>query len=435
MEHAVSEAGYPLRFREHDAMVLADYLQHRYCVELVGMKRVGINNFLRFFLFHKHIEKTYLHQERKNVFIFVDLNDLIERELFAFWRLTLKRIADATETYVDKKEVKQTISSVFLRTLQSRDTFLTYDGVKETLALLVKAGYLPTIFFTRFDRLRNIASIEFFDNLKSIRDGADQKLSYVFTSYRELSQLFPLATENELLSRFLHTIYIKPLSHTDQKAMIDILVNKYQVTLPQNIKEMIVNISGGHAQYLHLRILVALEMLKKKETITETSFTQKLLQDERITFLSDELWDSLNHEEQAILKKILTKKNRTAEEKQATHYLWDTGFIIEKNKTDHIFNQLFTAYIEKIEQHQENNNIEFSRKENALFQLLKNNLNAVCTREKIEESVWPEYKEYGVSDWTIDQLVARLRNKLEKQKSQFEIVTIRTQGYKLVGHF
>lgn len=426
MEHSVSEAGYPLQFREQDTKVLAEYLQHRYCVELVGMKRVGINNFLRFFLFHKHIEK-------KNVFIFVDLNDLVERELFAFWRLTLKRIADATDSYVEKKEVKQKISSIFLRTLQSRDTFLTYDGVKEALGLLVRAGYLPTIFFTRFDRLRDIVSLEFFDNLKSIRDAADQKVAYVFTSYRELSQLFPQVVENELLSRFLYTIYIKPLSQTDQKAMIDILLNKYLVKLPQEIKDMVLRISGGHAQYLHLFVLVSIEMLKKQQEITEKSFVKKLLYDERINFLSDELWDSLTRDEQEILKKIVAKKNISDEKKQSTQYLWDTGFVVEKNKTDTIFNQLFAAYIEKIGQQQENNTIEFSKKENALFQLLKHNLNAVCTREKIEESVWPEYKEYGVSDWTIDQLVARLRNKLERQKSHFEIVTIRTQGYKLVS--
>jgi DNA-binding winged helix-turn-helix (wHTH) protein len=47
--------------------------------------------------------------------------------------------------------------------------------------------------------------------------------------------------------------------------------------------------------------------------------------------------------------------------------------------------------------------------------------------------VWPEVEELGVSDWAIDRLVARVRNKLKLQKSGFEIQTIKTRGYKLIS--
>jgi DNA-binding response OmpR family regulator len=46
--------------------------------------------------------------------------------------------------------------------------------------------------------------------------------------------------------------------------------------------------------------------------------------------------------------------------------------------------------------------------------------------------VWPEYEEFGVSDWTIDRLIARLRAKLKQQQSTYTIVTVKTRGYKLV---
>jgi len=39
--------------------------------------------------------------------------------------------------------------------------------------------------------------------------------------------------------------------------------------------------------------------------------------------------------------------------------------------------------------------------------------------------------EFGVSDWAIDRLVARVRVKLPQQNSPYEIVTVRTRGYKL----
>ena len=68
-----------------------------------------------------------------------------------------------------------------------------------------------------------------------------------------------------------------------------------------------------------------------------------------------------------------------------------------------------------------------------MFTLLQERINDICEREMIVERVWPEYKVYGVSDWTIDRLVARVRTKLRKQKSMYEIITIRTRGYKLAS--
>ena len=47
MEHII-ESTYPLSFRQDEAGHLGEQLQQSHSVELVGMKRVGINNFLRF---------------------------------------------------------------------------------------------------------------------------------------------------------------------------------------------------------------------------------------------------------------------------------------------------------------------------------------------------------------------------------------------------
>jgi DNA-binding winged helix-turn-helix (wHTH) protein len=59
-------------------------------------------------------------------------------------------------------------------------------------------------------------------------------------------------------------------------------------------------------------------------------------------------------------------------------------------------------------------------------------MNDVCERERIIERVWPEAETFGVSDWAIDRLVARLRNKLKSQNAKEEIITVKTRGYKLI---
>ena len=50
MDNGVIEASYPITFRQNEARVLGEHLKNRHSVVLIGMKRVGISNFLRFFL-------------------------------------------------------------------------------------------------------------------------------------------------------------------------------------------------------------------------------------------------------------------------------------------------------------------------------------------------------------------------------------------------
>src|SRR5579864_7260376 len=114
MNTSVIESHYPITFRENEAKQLGLHLKHRHCVNLIGMKRVGISNFLRFFLYHKDIPGTYIGDNNNHLFIPVDLNDLVEREIYPFWTLTLKRIVDASEKSNLPQEVKNKINNLFL---------------------------------------------------------------------------------------------------------------------------------------------------------------------------------------------------------------------------------------------------------------------------------------------------------------------------------
>ena len=56
----------------------------------------------------------------------------------------------------------------------------------------------------------------------------------------------------------------------------------------------------------------------------------------------------------------------------------------------------------------------------------------VCSKDDIGIAVWPEYQE-GVYDYQIENLVRRLRAKLEPDSSDPQLLlTVRGLGYKLV---
>lgn len=76
--------------------------------------------------------------------------------------------------------------------------------------------------------------------------------------------------------------------------------------------------------------------------------------------------------------------------------------------------------------------VPLSAKQYALLALLWSRRGAVCTKDEIVATVWPECVE-AVYDYQIESLVKRLRAKIEPDPSQPTLLlTVRGRGYKLV---
>lgn len=78
--------------------------------------------------------------------------------------------------------------------------------------------------------------------------------------------------------------------------------------------------------------------------------------------------------------------------------------------------------------------VSLSAKEFALLAYLNEQIGQVCSKDEISQQVWPEYEE-GVFDYQIENLIRRLRAKLEPDATNPRLlITVRGLGYKLVGH-
>jgi len=77
---------------------------------------------------------------------------------------------------------------------------------------------------------------------------------------------------------------------------------------------------------------------------------------------------------------------------------------------------------------------KLSKKEYELLLFLYKNAGNVCSRDEIIESVWPESKDHSaISDATIDQLVHRLRLRVEPEPANpSRIISKKAFGYMLV---
>jgi DNA-binding response OmpR family regulator len=420
---------YPLSFRSSDAKTLGDHIKHKNSVNLVGMKRVGINNFLQFYFTNPQIPKNYLDPAIQYLFVMIDLNDLVEREIYPFWTLTLKRLVDALDTISNSTELKKQSKKLFVESIQLKDLFITVDCVQKIVSLMVQAGYYPIILFNRFDRMKDAATLEFFSNLQSLKDHARRNMSYIFTSYRPLYELRPDVFTKQALPVFCQDMYLKPANHDDASIILSQLESRYSVTIPPQIRDEFLSVTAGHVQYIHLSIL----KLRDTKTIpaTRQELIEFLLNNEEAMLQSEELLDSLQEKERTILLS-LAGEDKPQSILGDVPYLSNTGMVIIREEKPVVFSPLLRQAMIRRNSAKQNGS-EFTKKEHLLFTYLKAHEGELCEREAIIEAVWPDYAESGVSDWAIDRLVARVRAKLKHQNSPYEIQTVITRGYKLVA--
>jgi hypothetical protein len=431
MEQSPIIANLPLIFHYKDAKELGDHLSNFHSVVLLGIKRVGISNFLRFFTNRDDVVRNYFDNPKQRIFIPVNLNDLVECEIPPFWMLTLKRILDAVEASKIDEEVKKEIRGIFLESIQLQDLFFTIDSVRNAIKKIIEQGYLPTLFFIRFDRLGNSVTPEFFANLEGLREFSHQRLTYVFTSFLPFSRIFPRVFPQAALSIAYRNIYIKPTEKEDTKIIYNAYKNYYNLKLETDLEKEFLRLVDGHFQYLQLGLIALHEPGKPIQS--KDDLVEYLTGDERIKLQSEELWENLSVDEQTILLKIVSGEEVVKEDKKKGIYLWNTGFVTADRQGLKIFSPLFEFFIKERRREESKTNVaEFSKKELIFFEYLKSNKDDICEREKIIEEVWPEAEELGISDWAIDKLAARVRSKLKLQKNNFELQTIKTRGYKLI---
>ena len=77
--------------------------------------------------------------------------------------------------------------------------------------------------------------------------------------------------------------------------------------------------------------------------------------------------------------------------------------------------------------------VPLSPKEYVLFTFLFEHGNQICSKDEIGRAVWPEYQAGGIFDYQIENLIRRLRTRLESDAAEPQLlVTVRGLGYKLL---
>lgn len=279
------------------------------------------------------------------------------------------------------------------------------ECLKNKLEALVRGSEKIVILFGGFDQLKDQFDQELFHYLRTLRSVNPQKIIFIFGICKRIESLISDKLMDIDLSLFSTNFYLRPYSKTDLVYLLSIYGPK--IEMEEEKFERILSLSGGHFQLLQL--------LLKSERVHDP------LLDPFIKLSFRNIYQHLTHQQ----KKIVQKLAVTGSFDKKDDYLLKVGLVFEANGKYQLFTPLFAEFIKT------QTPLRLSVKERKLFNLLKQNLGGLVSKDKIFETVWGNQFDEA-SDWALDSLIYRLRKNSIFISSGYLIENDKKLGYRLV---
>ena len=327
---------------------------------------------------------------------------------------------------IEENNLIEKVKQAVIEIARKRKIKIKYENnIENLLRYLELEGYDIGVFISHAEcYLQNEDGYKMFYQLERLLR-AYKNLSIILFSTIDITNEKYGILVGRCSSLFTNIIVYPLYSLNDSLHFMKVNCRNWNLKINTKIKEEIFKNTGGY-HWLTRHILRFLR--EHGNNINEALTDQFLLNKVEI------LWKRLTDKEQLIVKKYFM--NRLNSDDKKTHeynYLSKTKIfdinlfkkIIEKEvKTDkiHIINGelLFNG---------ENISLKFSPKEFAIIKLLIENKGRLVEREKLAEKIWGAKWEDKYSDWAIDRLIYRLRNKMKKIGIDYKLLkTLKTRG-------
>jgi hypothetical protein len=282
-------------------------------------------------------------------------------------------------------------------------------------------------------RERNKAVLSFLEK-KSVSNPETPFLLFFSLDFTH-PQFWPLINQKSIFSQ---NIFLQPLyQKEDTGQFIDYLSNKWPVILSHKTKKAILDQCGSHWRLVKeaVRYLRDNPGAKKDDVFSHEAMKMKI----------ESTWDSfLPSEKKALNNLINGQESRDDFTGHSLKFLEKTGWLTE-NKTPRLTISLLETFIRNQRQtfqlqltegnivlNKVNITTLLSREERKALVILLNNKGKVVNRDKVGEAVWGDKVDSKYSDWAIDQLMSRLRQKIGRLGIPKKIIkTHRNQGFSL----
>jgi len=292
----------------------------------------------------------------------------------------------------------------------------------------------------RFEKICEQFPKEIFDTIRYVAKNSQRKVMFILGVDREITDIRSILELDQFYTLINEsTYYLKPLNENDFEDYSLNLAKEYGIKISnENIKQLYIY-TGGNLRMLKSFML---HLENNPENITEE--IKNYSTDTRITYQAERIYNHLNIKLQDVLHKIISQQNLEIEDNLFYSRLQKMGLITEEGK---ILNLIFENYIknlfsanssglilnEKTGEILQNNikiDTKLSGNEYKLLKFFLENQNQTLSRDDVASAVWDSTTKEGVSEEAIDQLISRLRDKIEEDKNNPKhIITLRGRGY------
>jgi len=431
---------YPETSREEEIRQIVSFVREGNSCQLIGLPGAGRSSVLGLLAHNhaihlKHFPTThnYIH------FVYINLSEARRRPLLDVVKLLFLSLVGSLRERQMLEEFEQ-VNSILKESLELQDELVISQGLKRAVDYLSVEKKLTLIFlFDRFEEYIPSATLELFMHLRMLRNRAKYRFSVVFSLLRPLEDTLDVSVLTDFYEliggHYVWTRLFDPVSMEFRTSYIEKMTGKL---LSKGQKEEILTLTGGHAKVARLAVEAH---LANSNQYSATNTQELLLSQLTIRNGLLEIWQSLTPSEQDYLQ-----KNNGNE--QAKAYLEKVG-LIKENKC---CIPLLLAYAEDSRRiaSMEKAPILYNEADKTIKKgdfILSDNLttsefrflrhlishpNVIIDREEVISVVWKESASTeGVTDQAVDQLVFRLRRKIEDDpNSPKHIHTVKGRGFK-----
>lgn len=421
------EQQYPVEARKHEIQQILGFVTKSNSCQLISVPGAGRSTVMRILAFNEALLKHHLGEKRDNfVFVYVNFAECSNFETIEFYKFFFISLLLALE---QEKSIHKEVYELFTQALTLKDALVLFQNLKKAVEHCANEGIYPVFLFDRFSEFAMQTSDRFFSDMKTLRTSAGGKLAIVFSTHLPLEDLLPVERWKEFWEFFIaNHVYLKLNDHVTTDFRISILEKEYGKQLEEQLKEKMIQLTGGHGKLMKFSAQV---ILSEVGTIDPEDLEDFLLTHIHIQASLLEIWESLPKEAQQALK---NSENTELLQNLQLPFPLLSRFVKDKIKEKLIPKEIRFEESDNTIYYGDDPVEDLTAYEFKLMLYLMQNPNKILERDEIINEVWSDEKSVeGVSDEALSQMIHRLRRKVEDEPdSPKHILTIKGRGLRFI---
>lgn len=428
------ESLYPGDARGKEIGEIVGFIKEGGSVQLVGLPGSGRSHLLGLLSYNHEVHLRHFPTHHKDVhFVMLNFSEMRDKNTPDVWKFILLTLAGSLEERGMAEQFER-VDAILKKSLSYHDEFALGQGLKSAIEYLAVDQKLTIILlFDRFDSYIPSITKEFFTMLGSLRDRAKYRFSVIFSIARPLDDLIDPDIPHDF-SDFVSGNLVYVALKDDRSLFFRLSYLEKMVDKRMSVEDgkRVLELTGGHLRLAKL----AYEAVLAGEQVS--SIKKFLLQQKKIDGALKDIWSELTPSEQEAIK--------IGKNDMENDYLAKTGLLTNGELQIPLLKEWLTQLQpekEELSLDSDSRTIklgerilsdDLTRAEYRLLLHLLKSRDRIIDREEIIQQVWTEGRSIeGVTEQAIDQLIFRLRRKVEKDPNHpTHILTVKGRGIKLV---